>query len=56
MRFNDQMPAQPVPLSSQAGVLLWDWPATLNSVEIKVKHAHGRWSGPIYPQCLVDLL
>ncbi len=34
IRFNDQIPAEQVPLIAQAGVVLWDWPERLNEVTV----------------------
>ncbi len=34
LTFNNQAPANSVPLISQAGILLWDWPEKLNALEM----------------------
>ena len=38
LRFNDQEPGQFVPLIAPAGVLLWDWPVRLDTVELYLRN------------------
>ncbi len=38
LRYNDQEPGEFVPLITQAGVVLWDWPAVLESVEVCLRN------------------
>jgi hypothetical protein len=41
MCFNDQQPAEYVPLIAQAGVMLWDWPAQLDEAALYLRNASG---------------
>ena len=34
LRFNDQQPGELVPVIAQTGVVLWDWPHTIEAVEM----------------------
>ncbi|MBC7234619.1 MAG: FAD-dependent oxidoreductase [Chloroflexi bacterium] len=38
LRFNEQTPDQLVPLLRSAGNILWDWPETLEAVEVYVRN------------------
>lgn len=41
LAFNDQEPGESFPLMSETGLLLWDWPEHLGSVEVYLRNPQG---------------